>query len=81
MMAPFWRDLGILFDFDDSGTELEIIAEKHHSDPKACCTAMFQCWLKGNGRTLCTWRMLVELIKDADQETLADEIETLLASV
>ena len=80
-MAPFWRDLGVLLDFDDNGTELDIIAKEHPLDPKACCRAMFQHWLKGNGITPCSWRTIVELIKDADQETLADEIETLLASI
>ena len=79
-MAPFWRDLGVLLDFDDNGTELDIIAQERPLDPKACCMAMFQRWLKGKGRTPCTWQIMIELIKDADQETLADEIESFLAS-
>ena len=79
-MAPVWKDLGDLLDFDDDGTELDIIDKQHRLDPKACCRAMFQHWLKGNGKTPHTWRTIVKLIKDADRETLADEIETLFAS-
>ena len=80
-MAPFWQRLGSLLDFDDYGTELDIIDKRYRSDPEACCRAMLQHWLKGNGIKPCSWQMMVELIKDADQETLAEEIETLLASV
>ena len=80
-ISPVWKDLGDLLDFDDNGTELDIIAKEHPLDPKACCRAMFQHWLKGNGRIPCTWRTMVKLIKDTNQETLAEDIETLLASV
>ena len=79
-MAPYWRLLGIHLDFDGSGTELEIIDKRHHSDPKLCCQAMFQHWLKGNGKEPHTWRTLIELIDDCDHEVLAKEIETALLS-
>ena len=78
-IAPVWKTLGVLLDFDDDGTELDIIDKGHPSDPIACCRVMFQhYWLKGNGKAPCTWQTLVNLIKEADQETLADEIKTSL---
>ena len=79
-MARDWRQLGILLDFDSSGTELDIIDKRHHSDPELCCQAMFQHWLKGNGKEPHTWRNLIELIDDCDHEVLAKEIETALVS-
>ena len=63
-------------DFDDTGTQLDIIDIKHRGDPEACCEAMFQHWLKGNGITPCSWRTLIGLLEDLDQEVLAQEIET-----
>ena len=77
-VAPSWRNLGILLDFDSSGTQLDIFDKKHHSDPESCCQAMFQCWLNGNGRGPHTWRTLIELIKDCDMEVLADEVENFI---
>ena len=74
-LAPSWRRLGLLMDFDESGTQLDIIDTKHRGDPEACCEAMFQHWLKGNGITPCSWRTLIELLDDLDKEVLAQEIE------
>ena len=79
-MAPHWRDLGFLMDFDESGTELDTIDSKHRGDPKECCRAVFQCWVNGNGVRPCSWRKLIEIVKDCDQEVLAEEIQTVLSS-
>ena len=76
-LAPEWNDLGILLDFDESGTELDNI-EKAHSTDKARCKAMFQHWIKGNGVRPCSWRKLIQLLEDCDQESLAKEIQDAL---
>ena len=68
-------------DFDDSGTQLDIIDTKHRGDPEACCEAMFQHWLKGNGVKPCSWRKLIELIDDCDQEVLAQDIQSALSAL
>ena len=78
-VAPRWYDLGSLLDFDDSGTELDIIKEKHRSDPVNCSRAMFQHWVKGNGRGPHTWRTLIELLEESDHKVLAGEIRNALA--
>ena len=80
-MAPHWHDLGALMDFDESGTELATIDSKHRGDPKECCRAVFQHWVNGNGVRPCSWRKLIEVIDDCDQETLAKEIQTALSSL
>ena len=63
-------------DFDDSGTQLDIINTKHHHDPEACCEA----WLKANGVTPCLWCTLIGLLDDLDQEVLAQEIQNALSA-
>ena len=54
-VAPRWYDLGTLLDFDDSGTELDIIKAEYRSEPVPCCRAMFHYWLNGNGRGPHSW--------------------------
>ena len=77
-MASYWRDLGILLDFDKSGAELDNIDKKHLGDPVPCCQTMFQHWLNGNGRGPHSWRTLIELLEDSDQEVLAGEVQNAL---
>ena len=79
-MAPHWRQLGFLMDFDETGTQLDIIDKNHPLDAGACCQAIFQHWVKGNGVRPCSWRKLIEMIDDCDQEALAEEIQTALSS-
>ena len=76
-LAPDWNDFGILLDFDKAGTELDSI-EKAHPTDKARCKAMFQHWLKGNGVRPCSWRKLIQLLEDCDQDLLAEEIQDAL---
>ena len=79
-LSPYWKDLGYLLEFDDNGTEISVIEKRHHGDPDECCTAMFHYWLKGNGVKPHSWRKLIELIDDCDQQELADEIQDALLS-
>ena len=80
-LAAYWCKLGSLLDFDECGAQLDIIEVKHRGDPEGCCRAMFQYWMKGNGVRPCSWRTLIELLKDCDQEELAAEIEAALVSI
>ena len=79
-LTPYWRELGILLDFDDRGSQLDTIEKAHPTDPKACCQAMFQHWVNGNGMRPCSWRTLIELLEDCDQQELAQEIQDALTS-
>ena len=78
-VAPFWQSLGDQLDFDESGSKLALI-KTDHSTGKACCRAMFQHWLNGNGVTPCSWRTLIRLLNDLDEEVLAQEIEDAVSS-
>ena len=78
-VAPFWESLGDQLDFDESGSKLSLI-KADHSTSEACCRAMFQHWLNGNGVTPCSWRTLIELLEDLDQEVLAQDIRHALSA-
>ena len=74
-LAPKWTDLGDLLAFDDSSSKLDDIQSTNPDNPEACCRAMFKHWIEGNGEEPCTWSKLIELLRDCDQEDLANEIE------
>jgi hypothetical protein len=78
-VAPFWQSLGDQLDFDESGSKLKSI-KADHSTSEACCRAMFQHWLSGNGVTPCSWRKLIELLNDLDQVVLAQDIQNALSA-
>ena len=79
-LAPKWRKFGILLDFDESGTQVDIIQAKHSGDPENCCEATFQFWLKGNGLRPCSWRKLIEVLEDCGEQTLAQDINSALTT-
>ena len=78
-VAPFWQSLGDQLDFDKSGSKLATI-KADHSTSKACCRAMFQHWLSGNGLTPCSWRTLIDLLNDLDEVVLAQDIQSALSA-
>ena len=79
-LAPCWRDLGFLMNFDVRGKEVETIEQKYRGDPKDCCRAIFQHWLDGNGVRPCSWGTLIQLLDDCDQDALVQEIQSALSA-
>ena len=80
-VAPQWKQLGDLLDFDPEGQILELIeANNQQKGPVACCREMFVYWLKGKGREA-TWGVLIELLDDIDQSELARKVKTALPLV
>ena len=77
-VAPKWKALGSLLEFDCYGRTLELIEfdyqQKGHS---TCCREMLIKWLQGKGREA-TWETLIELLNDIDQSELAKQIKTAL---
>ena len=77
-VAPKWKELGDLLNFDPEGRTLELIeANNQQKEPVACCREMFVTWLRGKGREA-TWEVLIELLDDIDQSELAKKVETAL---
>ena len=79
-VAPYWRKLGALLDFDEDGTQLDTIEQKWRGDPEDCCQNMFQHWVKGNGVRPCSWSRLIKLLEDNDQQSLSEEVREALNS-
>ena len=78
-VAPFWQRLGDQLDFDNTGSKLATI-KADHSTSEACCRAMFQHWLSGNGLTPCSWRTLIDLLDDLDEVVLAQDIQSAVSA-
>ena len=77
-LAPEWKDFGVSLNFDPEGRTVNLIeAEQKMNGPVACCRAMFQHWLAGNG-VPATWGTLIELLQDAEQSHLAEQIKGVL---
>ena len=79
-LAPYWKDLGFILNFDKNGSCLASIEQNCHGNPHNCCREMFQYWLNGNGVQPCSWRKLIELLEDCDQQTLSEEIQKAIMS-
>ena len=77
-VAPQWKELGDLLDFDPEGQTLELIEANHQMRGYvACCREMSATWLKGKGKEA-TWEVLIELLDDIDQSELAKQVKTAL---
>ena len=77
-VAPQWKELGCLLDFDPEGRTLGLIEANHQQKGHvACCREMFATWLKGKGREA-TWEVLIELLDDIDQSELAKQVKIAL---
>lgn len=79
-VAPHWKQLGALLDFDDEGRTLSLIEADHQQKGHvACCQEMFTLWLNGKGKKA-TWEVLLELLDDIDQSELARKVKAALLS-
>ena len=74
-VAKDWRKVGCQLNFDRVGNQLDIIERQKSNNPVACCEAMFQHWLNGNGVKPVTWRTLIDILKDCEHVVLAQQVE------
>ena len=72
-----WKNFGIYFDFDEAGRTLNCIAKDYHYHSIDCCTQMMTEWLEGSGRQPATWATLIDLLKDAEMNDLAQQLVTI----
>ena len=66
---------GILLLNDDMGQKVKSIAHKHRSDCEQTNIEILEEWLKGAGQPV-SWRTLISVLRDIQDETLAKDIET-----
>ena len=76
-VAPQWRDIGDLLDFDAKGETLKRI-QADEGGVESCCRCMFQHWLEGNGVQPVSWATLLEILEDCHFITLAAQVKNTL---
>ena len=59
---------------DDSGDQVERFKEDNPRNSIGFSTQVFQSWLRGLGRQPATWKTLVEVLRECDLNTVADNI-------
>lgn len=67
--------LGLVLDLDYS--TIQCIEQRNHSQ-ETSCTEILEHWLKGNGRTPVTWKILLEALRDCPFMQLVDDLEEAL---
>ncbi len=70
MVAPRWERMAYAFRFEPH--EVELISRQNHYRPLGSCEEVFRKWL--TQRESCTWRGLIEALRDADFNVLADDL-------
>ena len=74
-IAPNWKDIGLLMDFDPYGRKIANIEAEHahkQNGPVICCREMFIIWLDTPDAT---WGNLIELLIDSEQQELAKQVK------
>lgn len=66
-----------MFLLDDSNHDIvDSLNVKHHSDPVVIVTDVYKEWIAGTGKKQVTWQTLVDVLKDIELNSLAEDIET-----
>ena len=73
-IAPLWKQLAYLMDFDEDGQIVDLIEAKYKLK-LACCRELFHLWLM---RPDATWENLIQLLHDCRHGSLAEEIKEAL---
>ena len=78
-IAPDWKQVGLLMDFDPKGKKVASIEAEHahkRNGPVICCQEIFTLWLD---QPDATWGNLLELLTDSEQKDLAEQVKDALA--
>ena len=76
-IAAQWRKIGIALKFETNC--LDSIQSTCNHDVEQCCEKMLTQWLGGHVKQLpITWRTLLEALRDARMNQVADELTDLL---
>ena len=73
MIGTNYETFGTLLLNDQQGEKIDSITEK--AGAKGTNLAILKRWLRGEGVQPATWRTLVQVLKDSELNTLAQEIE------
>ena len=77
-----WRDVAALLGL--SVNQMDGIQQQSFLDPEQCCYRVFDHWIINNGEFTdypITWRGLHELLRDIDNNALAERMKAALQTV
>ena len=77
-IAPDWKEIGLLMDFDPYGRKIASIEAEHAHKRNGlviCCQEIFTLWLDTPDAT---WGNLIELLIDSEQQELAKQVKDAL---
>ena len=78
-IASHWEEIGICLQIDEA--TLRMITAETRGDVMDCCGEMMRQWLQGSGRQPVTWATLIEVLREADFNVLAHDLEMVLTDV
>ena len=65
---------GILLLEDENGTRIQSIIDEYRGNPEQITMKVMQEWIAGQGKPPISWDTLIEVLRDIDLGTLADNI-------
>ena len=71
-----YKTFGTLLLNDDNGKKVTSMESRHQSDPSKINMLILEEWLNGSGEQPVTWATLIEVLRDSDLSTLANDIST-----
>ena len=75
-----YMEFGTFLLDDRNGSKVKRLEYEHHYNVEEINTAILQEWLIGRGKQPVSWATLVEILRDIELSTLADEIEAVKCS-
>ena len=79
-IATKYVEFGTFLLDDRTGSRVKIMEHQHHYDAKRINTEILKEWLTERGKQPVTWATLIEVLRDIELSTLADEIEAVKCS-
>ena len=70
-----YNTFGVLLLNDETGSQMDSIADECRGKPERICHRILQEWLEGKGLPV-TWETLIQTLRDTGLPTLADHIHT-----
>ena len=76
-IADEYKMFGTFLLEDDTGQKVRSMEIKHHFDPSKINTQILEEWIKGKGKQPLTWGTLIEVLREIELTTLANDISTI----
>ena len=72
-----YLDFGLFLLDDPNGVRTRALAHKHNNNANEINREIIEEWVAGKGKHPVTWKTLIQVLRDIELSTLAEEIETI----